>query len=308
MSLSEFAKEIGLTRDQVSNIERGRSPLRYVNAVRALAADGRSKTGWPYLHPFNPLWLFGEDWPTQLSWPMLLPDPVSIGLSLTLRFSDFVADNLALLQVFASDTPRNARLPESWLQLYLHHWTGLHLKADRAWNEALTVFDILGPSALDLARVSPPARRVLQVVKKTSLGLGWLDSERDRAGNPEDNPLSEKESSKRVLTSSSESVILPPMKSELQELLGAARRLTKSRGMKTRLAKDLAVPLPRVSDWLAGNYLPSGKRALQLREWVHHAQEVQQNQSPGSATTPPGRKTQSKASNEKKPKSSPQER
>ena len=112
-------------------------------------------------------------------------------------------------------------------------------------------------------------------------------------------------SSTLVLTTVSERVILPPMKSELQELLGAARRLTKSRGMKTRLAKDLGVPLPRVSDWLAGNYLPSGKRALQLREWVHHAQEVQQNQSPGSATTPPGRKTQSKASNEKKPKSSP---
>src|ERR1035437_1414352 len=204
MSLSEFAKEIGLTRDQVSNIERGRSPLRYVNAVRALAADGRTKTGRSYLLPFNPLWLFGEDWPIQLSWPMLLPDPISIGLNLTLRFSDFVVDNLALLQVFASDTPHNARLPESWLQTYLHHWTDYHFKAERAWKDSMSIFDILGPSAHDLALVSPPARRVLQVLKKTSLGLGWLAAERDRAGTPEDKPLPEKESSKRVLTEDSE--------------------------------------------------------------------------------------------------------
>jgi hypothetical protein len=74
--------------------------------------------------------------------------------------------------------------------------------------------------------------------------------------------------------------------------------------MKTRLAKDLDVPLPRVSDWLAGNYLPSGKRALQLREWVLE-QEALQTHNPGSVSSPPGPKTQSKASNEKKPKSSP---
>jgi transcriptional regulator with XRE-family HTH domain len=118
---------------------------------------------------------------------------------------------------------------------------------------------------------------------------------------------SEEKTSKQVLTNASESVIYAPMKSELQELLVAARRLTKSRGMKTRLAKALCVPLPRVSDWLAGNYLPSGQRALALREWVQQ-QEAQQKQNPGSVSAPPGPKTQSKASNEKKPKSSPQER
>jgi hypothetical protein len=93
------------------------------------------------------------------------------------------------------------------------------------------------------------------------------------------------------------------MKSELQELLMAARRLTESRGMKSKLAKALIVPLPRVSDWLAGKYLPSGGRALKLREWVRDQQERQQKQSAGSVLPPPAPKTQSKASNEKKPKS-----
>lgn len=112
------------------------------------------------------------------------------------------------------------------------------------------------------------------------------------------------EKSKQVLTVSSDSVTYAPMKSELEELLSVARRLTKLRGMKTKLAKALHVPLPRVSDWLAGNYLPSGQRALELREWVR-AQEGQQKKSPESASTLSGRKTQSKASNEKKPRSNP---
>ena len=116
------------------------------------------------------------------------------------------------------------------------------------------------------------------------------------------------EKAKQVLTQCSESVILPPMKSELQELLVATRDLTKSRGMKTKLAKTLAVPLPRVSEWLAGNYLPSGENALKLRDWARNQQERQQNKSSDSVSAPPEPKTQPKESNEKKPRSSPQKR
>jgi transcriptional regulator with XRE-family HTH domain len=100
---------------------------------------------------------------------------------------------------------------------------------------------------------------------------------------------------KRVLTNSSDSVILPPMQSELQELLDTARRLTKPRGMKARLAKDLDVPMPRISDWMAGKYLPSGERALRLREWVG-AHEAEQQKSPGGASNTTRAKTQVKPS------------
>jgi hypothetical protein len=72
--------------------------------------------------------------------------------------------------------------------------------------------------------------------------------------------------------------------------------------MKSRLAEALHVPLPRISDWLAGNYLPSGERALKLAQWVSQ-QQAKQTTSPGGAQTPPRPKTQSKASNEKKPQS-----
>ena len=113
-----------------------------------------------------------------------------------------------------------------------------------------------------------------------------------------------KEKAKQVLTESSDSVISAPMKSELQELLVAARRLTRPRGMKSKLAQKLEVPLPRVSDWLAGKYLPSGERALKLRDWVRE-QEGQQEQSPASVPPPAGPKTQSKASHENIPRSRP---
>ena len=50
--------------------------------------------------------------------------------------------------------------------------------------------------------------------------------------------------------------------------------------MKTKLAKALHVPLPRVSDWLAGNYLPSGRHALFLREWVRTRRRINKNKAP----------------------------
>jgi transcriptional regulator with XRE-family HTH domain len=103
----------------------------------------------------------------------------------------------------------------------------------------------------------------------------------------------------RVLTKHSESVILPLVKSELDGLLAEARRLTKSRGMKAKLARAVQAKMPRVSDWLAGRCLPSGDRALRLRDWVS-AQRVEQKRDRRSASTPRGPETQSrKTKNEK---------
>ena len=114
-----------------------------------------------------------------------------------------------------------------------------------------------------------------------------------------------KETLNQVLTKHSVSVTSAPMKSEIEELLSSARRLTKTRGMKTKLAKAVHAPLPRVSDWLAGHYLPSGERALRLKEWVAGQLKAQQQQSPDSALTPAGltqkKKHHAKQSSESKP-------
>jgi transcriptional regulator with XRE-family HTH domain len=302
LSLSKFAKEIELTRDQVSNIERGRSPLRYVNAARALRADRISEDRQPYLSPFNPLWLFGaSDCPIQMDWPMLLPDPVAIGLDLTTRFSDFVTDNSALLQSLSRGW---VELPESWLAPYFKHWSALQARADRVEKETFALMETLIVSTLDLAPVSAPARRLLEQIRLTSVKasnfLIVLDSAR-RQKAPH------KQSANQVLTKVSEYGKTSDMKSPMRNLLDRLKRATSERGTKTVLAAYMKVKPANISQWLSGEREPSGETTLKLLHWVEQ-QERQQTKSPGSAATQPEPKTQLRKPYEKKPKSSPQER
>ena len=95
------------------------------------------------------------------------------------------------------------------------------------------------------------------------------------------------------------------MQSEMQNLVTRLERVLSVRGKRAELARFLHVPMPRVSEWLRKKRrkIPSGETTLKLLNWVGQ-QEGQHKQSPGSASSPPEPKTQSKASNEKKPKSS----
>ena len=113
---------------------------------------------------------------------------------------------------------------------------------------------------------------------------------------------SDENTSKQVLTSVSVSTNMSAMQSEIKRLRDRLNRATATKGMKTQLAAELGVPLPCVSDWLSGKREPAGDTTLRLLHWVEQW-ERQQNKGPGSATTRPEPKTQSKASNEKKPQS-----
>jgi DNA-binding transcriptional regulator YdaS (Cro superfamily) len=92
------------------------------------------------------------------------------------------------------------------------------------------------------------------------------------------------------------------MQDQMQRLRGRLIRATAVRGQKAALAKWLGVSMSSVSTWLAGTKEPSGETTLRLLQWAEQ-HERQQNKSPGSATTPPEVKTQTKAKNETKPKS-----
>jgi transcriptional regulator with XRE-family HTH domain len=128
--------------------------------------------------------------------------------------------------------------------------------------------------------------------------IGWLLTADGLA-------LAEREK-KKVLTTSSELRNIDAMK--MRELLEKVRRLTAPRGMKAALARALPEPLPRISEWLAGKYEPSGETTLRLLNWVEQ-QESHQQQSPGSVPPPSGPKAQSQESNEKKkPRSNPSKR
>jgi len=74
------------------------------------------------------------------------------------------------------------------------------------------------------------------------------------------------------------------MSLNMATLMKRLQRLTEPSGMKGKLAKALGVPQPRVSEWLAGKYEPSGETTLRLLHWVGQ-QERQQKNTLGSVTT-----------------------
>ena len=298
---------MGLTRAQLSNIELARSPLRYIHAARALGADAVALSDWRASpNPFNPMWLFGEDWPIQLSWPLLLPEPGCIGLSPSLRFSEFVTQNLPLLQRFASDSPDTARLPESWLGAYEYHWIRFQLGVGRLEHQDLVLMDIIARSALDLADTSAAARRVLLDCEKLPDGSAYLSVERAARRHAVELPPKpgRKKTSSLVLTPVRGLANIAAMKSPLANLLKRLNRTTATKGMKAELASCLGVPRSCISDWLSGRREPGGETTLKLLNWVER-QEAHQTTRPGGALTPPGPKTRSQSSNEKKPRSNP---
>jgi transcriptional regulator with XRE-family HTH domain len=110
-----------------------------------------------------------------------------------------------------------------------------------------------------------------------------------------------------LLTDASICAKLPPVKSQLDNLLADLNRLTKESGKKTELAEFLGAPLASVSRWLSGEREPGGETTLRLLEWVQ-AEEAKQPKGPARATTRAERKTQLSKSYYEKTKSNHQKR
>jgi transcriptional regulator with XRE-family HTH domain len=58
------------------------------------------------------------------------------------------------------------------------------------------------------------------------------------------------------------------VQAKLKELRVRLNQATADRGMKSRLAKFMRVPLPNVSQWLSGKREPGGETTLKLLQWV----------------------------------------
>jgi hypothetical protein len=88
---------------------------------------------------------------------------------------------------------------------------------------------------------------------------------------------------------------------KLEKLFARVRRLTVERGAKGDLAEAIHVELPRLSEWLRGEYEPGGEVTLSILEWVEEQEAKQQKEEASGALTPKARKTRSvkSTSNEK---------
>lgn len=275
LSREDWALRSGVGAEVISRVELGRMPLRYEDARKLLASWCHSRD--VEMAPINPLWLAEGKEPMQLDWPLLLPAAEQIGLSYRTSFSAFATQNREVLAALTKEDPGDA-LPESWLFPYLLHWIkleGLASKRARglAWVECLFLF-----SARRLAATSEQAAMLLRDYEKAC----------DEINAP--GPLT-KYSTKRNMSR---------VKPKMRDLLSRVRALTAGRGRKTLLARDLKVPLPRISEWLSGKNEPGGEITLRLLQWVL-AEEAKQK-SPGSATTPPRAKTRMEKHNGQKSK------
>jgi transcriptional regulator with XRE-family HTH domain len=93
-----------------------------------------------------------------------------------------------------------------------------------------------------------------------------------------------------LLTAVTVSGNIPPVKSTMASLLDRLNEATSQRGMKSKLAKVMGVPLSNVSQWLSGEREPGGETTLRLLNWVIATEA--KLESPGGVEAPPEPKTQ----------------
>jgi transcriptional regulator with XRE-family HTH domain len=280
-SREELANRAGIAVGIVTRVELGRMPLRYLDGKRLLRALSLGMGVYPDLQPINPLWLAEGREPIEAAWPLILPPIHHLNFDPTASFLSVIAAHRELLANLIT-APTETQIPEAWLSTYLNHWETLSHKVQTLSAGASTVEQVFWNSAKKISPLSPAA-------------AGLMKEYRDLLGS---------RGEKKPLTVGSEIRNTPGMQSELQGLLAKVKRLTQAKGLKARLAATLGVPAPRISEWLAGKYEPSGETTLRLLHWVEQ-QEAQQKTSPGSASTLPGPKTRMRNPDEKKSKSSP---
>jgi transcriptional regulator with XRE-family HTH domain len=99
---------------------------------------------------------------------------------------------------------------------------------------------------------------------------------------------------KKLLTDVTVSDNVSPVKSTMANLLDRLNKATNQRGMKSKLAKVMEVPLSNVSQWLSGEREPGGETTLRLLNWVIATEAKQE--SPGGVEAPPEPKTQPRKS------------
>lgn len=241
-----LGQRLGITRDQVANIENARVPLKADVALR-----------FCLMLNVNPLWLAkGTGQPKYFAAPSfkkIIAEASPPAIPFSIWFDEFLAP------VFSK----------------------LSKVAERQWERTKAALKLASENLPGLKQTTENREMVLQEAKILEQSIrirkrSLKDAERIR-GFAE---LSKAAQNQSLTESSEVRIVSSDMESEmrkitLQKVLANVRLLVSARGMKAKLAADLDVPQPRVSEWLAGKYKPSGETALRLAHWV----ELQGRQS-----------------------------
>lgn len=296
LSQAEFSRLAGLDQRAYAGYEYARSQLNYPAAWRILRA----------FRQLNPAWLAGEDEAMLDLYFVSYPSPETTGLGPRAPFSLVYQNSLqALLLLSRSAAGVSTEAPFPLFRVgggiagrlegrqifsdILSGW--LAAQPDVQINDFLN--DLLRrcsqtlqafPQDKDGAAV---ARRVRELLEADARMKMTLDKYSQNLG----------------LTDITVFAKYSAVKSQMLSLLARLKRAASPRGMKSKLAKRLGVPLSNVSQWLSGEREPGGETTLRLLHWVEQ-QERQQNTLGSAINTTKGKATRQKLGYETEPPSS----
>jgi transcriptional regulator with XRE-family HTH domain len=295
-----FAEQLGITRDQLAAIECGRTPLRYDIAWRLRMAFGISL-----------LWLGCVDY-----WQGLpdnaeldnLPIPSATGLSQRALLSDvarrFHSSKRPALRAIGPEFEPRTEAGDELLRRGMFA-DSLKMRVDR-WIAELPEGSVASfREGLYKAVQSFMAALPKESDSVIAHRMDQLMWHRIRMANAR-RTLVVKDSHRKLLTDVTATGKVSPVKSTMASLLDRLNKATSQRGMKSKLAKVIGVPLSNISQWLSGEREPGGETTLRLLQWVERQENKQE--CPGGAETPPERKTQPRKFSYEKPKSGPKKR
>ena len=259
-SQADFARQIGITRNQLASIECGRTPLRYAIAWTIAKSFGVSLS-----------WMeegFGS--PSEPDFDDGFPSPDDLKVSPRALFSRVAKhiheDNLKSLDDVLQKDSTNENLikqltkqaaPRELCQMYLEKFLD-------GWMAAVPD-DRIEDFTNTLGRVANAYIEALpkepdEVIEARQSAKVWAELRRKNALKS----LRQNSHFTNITVNAKH----PSVKSPMAKLLERLNRATRQRGMKSRLAKFLGVPLANVSQWLSGEREPGGETTLRLLKWV----------------------------------------
>lgn len=248
-----------MTQDQLSNIEAGRTPLKW-QAGLALCRSFNISQLWlaKGVDPIKPFHDLGED----QDW---FPASESALFSF---FADKLESHLSL---------RHELIPERVSTRFDHDIEVDFFKAVEHQCRAYAA-NVSAEKRLEFLNLLP--RTLMNLLHRVEI-FGDRSSESDSSQNT-------------LLTDTSHSQIIGDMRS-LRALLVKAQKLTTAKGKKAELAQVLGVSRETVSRYLSkskSGVEPGGEITLRLLRWVEAQERLTQQKTPGSvATTPKGEST-----------------
>lgn len=229
-SQAELAAEAGLTRDQLANIESGRTHLRFLagwNACRALDTDPwYLATGEEPQGPFH-----------ELNIEPYRPEVDTMGFLEVCGL--YLREDLIVARHATYQAQKSAR------QQHFHE------------RERIAVEQV-GELVRCYLHQIPPSTRDALIKRLTESFEAFLREQEIVRGKNQN----------QELTNVSESGKHEGVRSPMANLLERLNRATQERGMKSKLARFMGVPLANVSQWLSGEREPGGETTLRLLQWV----------------------------------------